>query len=277
MRVLGFGIALALLVVSCGPAHVQTDGIGVVVSLVPLADFVSHVAGERAEVTVMVPPGSSPHTYEPTPGQMTAVAQAEVYVKVGSGVEFESMWMSDIVETNPSMLVVDCSQGVELMGNDPHIWNSPANARTMVENICDGLVQADPANAALYQKNRDNYLKELDVLDGYIRCKLDGYANRYFITYHPSFGYFARDYGLTQLAVEHGGKEPTPQVIQDCIDMAMQCDLEYLFVAPQFATEDCETIASEIGGQTAPMDSLAESYIANMARIADALEVEFRD
>ncbi len=275
--VVALSLVLTATVVSCGSAGGGEGRMGVVVSVAPLADFVGNVAGDSVEVAVLVPSGSSPHSYELTPSQMTAVSEAEVYVMVGSGVEFESIWMGEIVEVNPGMLIVDCSEGVELMGSDPHIWNSPVNARTMVENICDGLVQADPGNGAFYTRNRDDYVKELDVLDGYIRCTLDDFTNRYFITYHPAFAYFANEYGLTQLVVEHGGKEPTPQAIQECVDSAIQHDLDYVFVAPQFATDDCETIAAEIGGQTAAMDPLPENYIANMGRIADALALEFAD
>jgi len=276
LSVVALGLVLTATVVSCGSVG-GTEGSVVVVSLAPLGDFVRNVAGDSVDVTVLVPPGSSPHTYELTPSQMAAVSEAEVYVMVGSGVEFESIWMGEIVETNPDMLIVDCSEGVELLGTDPHIWNSPVNAKAMVENICDGLVQADPGNGAFYARNRDDYLKELAVLDGYIRCTLDDFTNRHFITYHPAFAYFANEYGLTQLVVEHSGKEPTPRVMQECVDNAVQHDLDYVFVAPQFATDDCETIAGEIGGQTAAMDPLPENYIANMGRIADALALEFAD
>jgi len=274
---LALGIVLMATVVSCGSGAGREGRIGVVVSQEPLGNFVKNVAGDMVDVTVLVPPGSSPHTYELTPSQMAAVSEAEMYVKVGSGVEFESIWMGEIVEVNPDMLIVDSSEGVELLGGDPHIWNSPVIAKSMVENICYGLVQADPGNSAVYARNRDDYLKELDVLDGYIRCTLDDFTNRYFITYHPAFTYFANEYSLTQLVVEHGGKEPTPQVLRECVDNAMQHHLEYVFVSPQFVTDDCETIADEIGGQVAAMDPLPENYIANMGRIADALALEFAD
>ena len=270
-------LVLGAFVTSCDTARPETDRIGVIVTVPPVGDFVSHVAGDRAEVTVMVPPGSSPHTYEPTPSQMAAVSRASIYFKVGSGVEFETMWMADLVETSPEMLVVDCSQGIDVMETDPHIWNSPVNAQVMVESICDGLIEVDPANASLYREHRDDYLTELGVLDSYIRCTFEGFTNRYFLIYHPAFDYFASEYDLTQIAVEHGGKEPTPRVIQDCIDKSLQYDLDYVFVAPQFATDECETIAAEIGGQTAMMDPLPENYIANMARIASALAMEFED
>ena len=268
-------IALAALVTSCASAGGAGDKVGVVVSIAPLADFVENVGGEEVDVTVMVPPGASPHTYEPKPSQLVEVSKADIYVKVGSGVDFELAWMDKIIKVNSDMLVLDSSQGIELMGKDPHIWNSPVNAKIIVENICDGLIQVDSDNADFYTENMNDYLEELDIVDGYIRYKLDRFTDRAFLIYHPAFAYFASEYGLTQLAVEHGGKEPTPQVMQDCIDKANQYNLQYVFVAPQFATEYCEAIAREIGGQTASMDPLAENYIANMGRIADYLALEF--
>jgi zinc transport system substrate-binding protein len=268
-------IGLSALAISCGSTGGAGDKIGVAVSIVPLADFVENVGEDKVDVTVMVPPGASPHTYDPKPSQLVEVSEAEIYVKVGSGVDFELAWMDKIIKVNSNMLVLDSSQGIELIGKDPHIWNSPFNAKIMVENICDGLIQVDPDNADFYTENMNDYLKELDIVDGYIRYKLDRFTNRAFLIYHPAFAYFAAEYGLTQLAVEHGGKEPTPQVMQDCIDKANQYNLQYVFVAPQFATEYCEAIAREIGGQTAPMDPLAENYIANMGRIADYLALEF--
>ncbi|RZB33417.1 MAG: zinc transport system substrate-binding protein [Desulfobacteraceae bacterium Eth-SRB1] len=249
----------------------------VIVTIVPQQEFVEKVGGDKVRITVMIPPGASPHTYEPTPGMMKEVTKAEMYAKVGSGVEFENNWMEKIISNNRNMNIVDCSEGITKMGNDPHIWNSPVNAKIMVENICNGLVKIDPDNADYYTQNKDNYLKELDTLNEYIHHKLDGFSNRVFMTYHPSFGYFAEEYNLTQLAVEHGGKEPTPHVIQDSIDESTRYNLKYVFVAPEFAAEPCKTIARAIGGETASMDPLARNYTSNMKQIADSLALEFEE
>lgn len=285
-------MSLVAFTTSCKREVVVAEKIGVVVSIVPLADFVKNVGGEKVDVSVMVLPGKSPHTYKPTRSQLEAVSEAEMYVKVGSGVAFEITYMDDIISFNKDMLVVDTSKGVMLRemeeehhhhedkhhhGMDPHIWNSPVNAKTMVENIYEGLIQVDPGNADFYTQNRNDYLKELDILDGYIHYKLDGFTNRIFMEHHPAFGYFAAEYNLTQLAIEHEGKEPTPKVIQDLIDKAKEHDLQYVFVAPQFAPGYGETIASEIKGQTAPMNPLPDNYIANMGRIVDLLALEFKE
>ena len=250
---------------------------GVIVTIVSQQEFVEKVGRDRVHVTVMVPPGASPHTYEPTPGIMKEVTKAEMYAKVGSGVEFENNWMEKIISNNRDMNIVDCSKGITKMENDPHIWNSPVNAKIMVENICNGLIKIDPDNTDYYTQNKNNYLKELDTLDEYIHHRLDGFSNRVFMIYHPSFGYLAKEYNLTQLAVEHGGKEPTPQVIQDCIDMANQYNLQYVFAAPQFAAEPCKTVARAIGGETASMDPLARNYISNMEQIVDSIASEFEE
>lgn len=275
--------AVFLIAVSATYIYIAPEGervageerIGVIVTILPQADFVEKVGGDRVQVTVMVPPGADPHTYEPTTGQLTEVSKAQMYAKVGSGVEFELTWLGRIREVNREMLVVDCSNGVDLIGADPHIWNSPRNARVMVENICAGLIQIDPEHEAEYTANRDRYLQELAAVDAYIHERLDPYStNRAFLIYHPSFGYFADEYNLTQLAIEHKGKEPTPQVIQDCINYAWQYNLSYVYVAPQFATRDAEVIADEIRGQTVFIDPLPRDYIANMRSVAANLALE---
>jgi zinc transport system substrate-binding protein len=264
--------------------------IGVIVSIAPQAEFVERVGGDHVRVTVMVPPGASPHTYEPTAGQLRAVSNAQLYALVGSGIEFERVWFDKIRAVNHEMLVVDCSRGIALIGDehdraegvveehsgaDPHIWLSPRNAMVMVTNICDGLSTIDPEHEAEYIANRDRYLQELEEVDAFIHEQLDPYGKyRAFLTYHPSFAYFAAEYNLTQIAIEHGGKAPTPQVIQDSIDYAEQYNLSYVYVAPQFATRDAETIAHEINGAIIYLDPLPREYSATMRNIATSLARE---
>ncbi len=258
-----------------GERRAENGEIGVIVTILPQAEFVEKVGGEHVKVTVMVPQGASPHTYEPTAGQLREVSKAKMYAKVGSGVEFELAWFDKIREVNKDMLVVDCSNGIQLIGGDPHIWNSLRNARVMVENICAGLIQIDPEHEAEYTANRDRYLPELEEVDAYIHERLDRYTkHRVFSIYHPAFGYFAAEYNLTQIAIEHEGKAPTPKVIQYCIDFARQYNLSYVYVAPQFATLDAEVIAHEIGGQTVFINPLPRDYCATMRSVAASLSLE---
>ena len=265
---------------SCGTGKVDSGKMVVAVTILPQAGFVENIGGDKVEVVVMVPPGASPHTYEVTPDQMTKLSNAKMYAKVGSPVEFELAWMDKLIAVNKSMLVVDCSRGIEFMtsadpdesGQDPHIWLSVKNARVMVQNICDGLVQVDAANKSYYEENCADYLEKLTELDSELAEDLSGVKNRSFIVFHPAFGYFARDYNLKQIAVEQGGKEPDADYIVRLIEEAKEQGIRVIFVSPQYSTKSAESIAREIGGQVVIIDSLAKDFIGNMRAIESGMK-----
>jgi zinc transport system substrate-binding protein len=262
---------LAILAISRAPEAETTEKVGVVVTILPQAEFVERVGGEKVTVTVMVPPGQEPHTYAPTLNQLAAVKQANLYVEVGSGVEFELAHIDSIVEANRNMLVVDCSKGVELIENDPHIWLSPRNAKIMVENICDGLIQVDPQNREYYIQNENEYLAKLDELDADMNSSLAGITNRWFIVFHPAWGYFARDYNLTQLAIEIEGKTPSPKDVANVVQEAKEHNIKVVFASPEFDVKSAQTIAEVIGGRVAFIDPLARDYINNMHQVLGEL------
>ena len=275
-------VVLAFSVASCEQREEASEKVGVVVTLLPQAEFVESVGGEKVEITVMVPPGVSPHTYEPVPSQMAALAGAEMYAKVGSGVEFELVWMDKLLAINKDILVVDCSRGIELQkmadehedehgALDPHIWMSPRNAQIMVQNIYEGLAQVDPDNRVYYEQNRDAYFQKLNQLDQDIRDGLSRVANRSFMVYHPAFGYFAGEYNLTMLPIEKEGKEPTPAGLVNLIEQAKEHDIKVIFAEPQFNPQSAEVIAGAIEGRVIFINSLARDYIMNMRGLMDEL------
>jgi zinc transport system substrate-binding protein len=250
--------------------------IGVIVTVGPQAEFAKAVGGERVKVTVMVPPGADPHTYEPLPNQMKAVSDAKIYAEVGTGIEFELSWMDKIKSLNPQMKVLNCSTRIILLpsaeigeSSDPHVWVSPKNAKIMVENIYQGLVKIDPKNKEYYTKNRDEYLQKLDQLDKNITQTLDKKKNTIIMVYHPAWGYFCHDYGLKQISIESQGKEPTPKGIASLVDQARKENIKVIFVTPQFSTRSAQVIANEIGGRVVVVDDLNTNYLENMQKVAD--------
>ena len=265
---------------SCDHEPLTTGETVVAVTILPQAGFVEAIGGDKVEVVVMVPPGASPHTYEVTPDQMTQLSNARMYAKVGSPVEFELAWMDKLIAVNKSMLVVDCSKGIDLTesqdpdepGLDPHIWLSVKNAKIMVQNICNGLVQVDAANKSYYEENCAAYLEKLTELDNDLAADLSGVKNRSFIVFHPAFGYFARDYDLKQIGVALEGKEPDADYIVRLIEEAKEQDIRVVFVSPQYSTKSAESIAKEIGGQVVIIDPLAKDFIDNMHAIESAMK-----
>jgi len=252
----------------------------VAVTILPQREFVARVGGDKVDITVMIPPGASPHTYEVTPAQMVQLSKAKVYFKVGSPIEFELVWLDKLLAQNKDMLVVDCSKGINLIesddpdepGIDPHIWTSPRNVKTMVQNISLGLSQVDPQNRQYYEQNRDSYLKELDELDAEIDASLGDTGNRTFIVYHPAWGYFAHDYGLRQLGIEQEGKEPQAAYMARLINQARLQNIKVIFVSPEFDSRSAEAIAREIGGKVVIIDPLAGDYLDNMRKVASAFK-----
>ncbi|WP_440951445.1 metal ABC transporter solute-binding protein, Zn/Mn family [Methanococcoides sp. FTZ1] len=272
----------------------QSEKLVVAVSILPQQEFVEKIAGDTVNVVVLIPPGASPATHEPTAGQLREVADAEAYFIVGSGLPFENVWLDKIRTVNSEMLIFDCSEGIAIMetheeneaeyedhsaeeegeahdhgGVDPHIWTSPLNAKIMVENTYQGLIEIDPDNKELYLKNKEAYLQELEEADARIRESF-GDEGGSFMTYHPSWSYFAAEYGLDMITIEEEGKEPSPKDMQRLIDEAEEKNISVIFVQAQFSTQSAQAIASAIGGEVVTVDPLAKDYIDNLNSITEA-------
>ncbi len=273
-----------LIVIAFSGCISQTEKPGqvmVATTIAPLGDFVKAVGGERVSVSVLVPPGAEPHTFEPTPSQIRQVADADIYVKNGVGLE---SWMDNILKVNPHMLVVDTSKGINLIADtseatstdgiramDTHIWLSPRNAMFQVQNICNGLIEVDPAGRDYYIKNRDSYIAKLKELDAYLNTTFAGTTKKKFVVLHPAWIYFARDYGLEQIAIEEEEKEPGPRYMAEVVNAARANNITTVFVEPQYNPKLAEVIAKEIDGKVVSIDDLAPNYIDNLRTVGEKI------
>jgi zinc transport system substrate-binding protein len=254
----------------------------IITTIVTTEDLTERIAGDRVEVRSLIPPGASPHSFEPSPKDLEMAGSAHMFVMVGSGLEFELEWAEKITGLNTGMTVVDCSRDIQLLspdgngheghGTDPHIWLSPVNAGVISRNIYDGLVEIDPDNEEYYKQNLSGLLAELDALDSRISEILSGRENRKILVFHPAWAYFASEYGLEQVAVQEEGKEPTLKSMEALIQQAVEEDIKVIFASPEFDTKSAEVIASEIGGEVVLLSPLPEDYISDMEKIARAFE-----
>ncbi len=289
-------VALAFLFAS----PVQAERLPVFVSIIPQAFFLERIGGDHVDVTVLVSPGMSPHTYEPTPRQMTALAEARLYFRIGS--PFESRLLEKIEGTHSNVAIVDTRRGVPLLyfdephshghshgdddkhgqsagtgrrhgqsNADPHIWLDPKRVMIQAGTIAEALVSADPAHADRYRENLASFEADLRRIDETLTEILAPLAGQVFYVFHPAFGYFADSYGLRQRAIEIDGKEPTPRQLVAVIEQARREGVRVIFVQPQFPTRQAEAMAREIGGAVIPLNPLAGDYLANLERIAEAI------
>lgn len=247
------------------------EKIRVVVSILPQVEFLERIGGEKVEICLMIPTGESPTTYEPTPNQLAYISKAEIYARVGPDFVFELAWMDRILSLNPSLRVLDCSEGIDRIPGDPHTWLSPKLTKRIIENLCQGLVKLDPENMDYYVGNRDNYLLELSQLDKNFTQVLAKRKNRKFLVYHPAWTYFARDYNLEQIAIEKEGKDPSLKWIIRLIHQAKQHKIKTIFASPQFNTRNAEVISKEIGGKVVFIDPLEKNYLNGMKKFFHAL------
>jgi len=264
--------------------------IPVFVSILPQAFFVEKIGGDRVEVDVLVQPGQSPHIYAPTPRQMGRLAEARVYFRIG--VAFENAFIPKLENSMPGVPIVDTRQGIDLekmTGHDgeddqdhgeeldPHIWLDPLLVKKQAEIIKNTLAQLDPDGQPLYEKNFAAFITDLDALHARLTKAMAPLHGKSFFVFHPAFGYFAKAYGLKQIAVQTGGNAPSARHLASLIELAKKNGVRVLFVQPQFSQKSAETVARAINGVVVALDPLAKDYFTNMTGIAEALEKALAD
>lgn len=263
------------------------EKIKVFVSILPQAYFVERVGGDRVDISVMVGPGQSPATYEPMPRQMVKLGKAKLFFRIG--VPFEDVWMDRISKANPTMKIIDTRRGIKLLPmktrhhrgpkqhvgrkkgglKDPHIWISIRLVKIQAQNICDALINLDQDNKGYYQNKLRVFINDLNNLDAEIVESMKGIRARKFMAFHPAWGYFARDYGLEQIPIEIGGKEPGARELANLIEEAKNDGIKIIFVQKQFSEKSAEAIAAAIKGRIIQIDPLAKDYLNNMKMIAE--------
>ncbi|MBD3370008.1 cation ABC transporter substrate-binding protein [Candidatus Fermentibacteria bacterium] len=273
------------------PAGNDGEGLQVATSILPQKYFVHRIAADRADVIVMVPSGASPATYEPSSEDLRMLSEADLYLTVG--VPFERVWLDRFESINPSMKVVSTIEGLNrrsidrwapgkashrgedhhhAQGNpDPHVWLSPEMVKTQAENIAEALTELDPQNASVYESQLQAFVSDLETLQSEIDSILRPMRGSAFMVFHPSWGYFADEFGLRQLPIEIEGREPTPSELAGILDHADSAGIRAILVAPQFSTGTARTIAREIGAELVEADPLAEGWRENLLRVAERI------
>lgn len=244
------------------------------------------IAGDKFTVVSMVPQGSSPETYDPSPSN-SYLGESKAYFRIGY-IGFEQIWMKRLIENTPHILVFDTSKGIDLIETDERsscerivrrARKPLARRRTSClefcrqraysyqENTCKALCALDQANEVYYKTRFDSLSHRIQHTDSLIRHRLACGAARAFMIYHPALSYFARDYGLQQIAIEENGKEPSPTYLKHLIDEA-RAKVNVIFIQPEFDKRNAETIAAQTGAKIIPINPLNYHWEEEMLRIA---------
>lgn len=247
----------------------------VAVTVVPEQTFVQKVCGDLVETIVLVPPGYSPETYEPSPQAMAKFYDSSIYFTIGLPTE-ETNILPTVPENIKLVSLADaCKNEYEDLtidgGRDPHIWLSPKRAVVMVQTIADEMSAIDPENAETYAANAAAYIHEIELSSQEITDMLLGLTNRSFIVFHPAFGYFADEYDLTMYSLEKDGKEATVAQLSEMIDFAKENGIKAIFYQAEIDSSQSQAFADEIGGVTIQLDPLSADYIDNLKLMAQTI------
>lgn len=282
-----FSLLVSITLMGCVKKEKQNERI-ITVTMEPQRYFTNEIAGDKFSVVSMVPKGSSPESYDPTPSQLVSFSKSEAYLRIGY-IGFEQSWFERLVDNAPHILVFDTSVGINLIrdthhhthaddghnhrssGVDPHIWSSAVNAQQIVTNTCKALCKLDKQNETFYMQRCDKFKKEIKAVDDSIRKILVG-ADKSFMIYHPALTYFARDYGLHQICIEEGGKEPSPSQLRDLIQTCKKEKVRIIFVQQEFDMNNANVIAKETGTRVVQINPLSYDWKKELIGIAQALK-----
>ena len=276
---------LTLLILgACGNSPQKNEKPILTVTLEPLRYFTEAIAGGHYEVVSMVPKGSSPENYDPTPQQLVALSRSQAYFRIGY-IGFEQAWMKKMQANAPEMKVFDTSRGVDFIrgeghwhgdhfhegGVEPHIWNSTRNAIIIAENIYEALCELDAIHQEEYKNRLDSLKETIAQTDAKVSAFLEN-ADSTFLIYHPALSYFARDYGLKQISIEENGKEPSPAQLKSLIETCRKEKAHVIFVQQEFDQRNAQLIADELGVNVVPINPLSYDWDEEMVRVAQALK-----
>jgi zinc transport system substrate-binding protein len=274
-----------------GPARaaVPSHRIQVAATIVPLGDFCRKIGGDLVQVLVLIPPGASPHVFEPAPSVMAKASQARVFVYIGAGLE---PWAAKLLRARDSgdLLVVEAVQGIPLLGlagpqpgreagearhhappppdqsgshpyhlgGNPHIWLDPVLAQGICQKIAGALIQADPGHRARYEANLKSYLAALVELNREIQARARTWRLRDYVSFHPAFAYFAQRYHLHEVGTIEAapGREPTPRHLQNLVAAIHRYGIKVVFAEPQLNPRVAQVIAQEAGVKVLMLDPM---------------------
>ena len=268
--------------IGCAQPKPQAEGKQIYVSIAPLRALVEGIVEQDFPIEVLVPAGASPESFELSPKQLIALDGAQWLFATGL-IEFETTLLARLENRTP---IVALDHGIEPIagscshahhadhhhahGVDPHIWTSPRALKQMSQTIYNTIHERYP-DSVRYTQNFNRLQERLDSLDKAVVARIEASNVESFIIYHPALTYYARDYGLRQIAIEQEGKEPSAKRLAELIRVAHAEGIRQVLVQRQFPTSSVEAVAEDMEAEVVVFDPLAENVIENIGHITDLI------
>lgn len=259
-------ILTSIMLIGCSGENKSVDTetkskLEVTVSIYPLKEFTEKIAGDKVNVTCLVPDNMEPHDYEPKTKDFEKLMKSDLFIYNGLGME---SWIDQVNKTldGSDVDMLNVSEGVSVRKeentDDPHIWLSLKNAEKESENIKNELVKLDSDNKEYYETNYNNFKEELEILYNEYKPKFQSLNKKDFITGHAAFGYLCDEFGLQQKSVENlfGEGEPTPKQLEELVVFCKDNNIKTVFSESMASQKVSETLANEVGAKVKPILTL---------------------
>lgn len=271
-------IVLAMSVVgltSCVSPHSASTR-QITVSIEPLRYFTEQIAGNRFQVTTLVPTGSNPELYEPTAKQIISLSNSDLFIKVGN-LGFERTWMKKLENNAPHTIIVNASEYIVPLKSangieDPHTWMSTENAIQIANRIFKALAEIDSKDSTYFRANLTRLIETINQVDRNIQLQLTKEKSQAFLIYHPALTYFAKQYHLQQIPVEEEGREPSAAQLEQVINTAKRLRVKTLFIQREFVNRNTEIVAKGSGATQTEINTLSYHWDREMVKIAERLK-----
>ena len=273
---------------ACQPKSKETSNL-VSVSILPQKYFVEQIAGNLVQVNVLVPPGSSPHNYEVLPSQMKDLDKSKAWLQVGL-LTLEDALKDKLANINKNLAIVNCSEGIiPLAGTeheeeghehsvneafDPHIWLAPAYVKIMAKNTLNALKVGFPQHSSAFEENYTRFIARIDSVSTVINQKLAPMKNRNILIFHPALAYYARQFNMSQIALEFDGKKPSPPHMKEVVDLAHEQNIHVIFIQKEFDPAFAQQLSREIDGKVVIIDPLDYNWEKQMLDITEKIAAQ---
>ena len=281
-----FALLTLLSVVACGGAQTSSSvspspssspgasAIDVVTTFSTLNSFVNGVGGKYVRSTNIVPVGASPETFQPTPRSIAVLNGAQLVVENGTGID---AWVDRMVRGAdvPRSRVLVITDGMPVVGGNPHLWMDPVLAKTYVAKILAALVRIDPAHASAFKSNARAYDAKLDALTAWIRTKIAAIppAKRQLIVFHDAWPYFAKRFGIHIVGslVPAPGQEPNPRRLAQLVTLARKLHVRAVFAEPEYSAKLAHAFAGSADIKV--VTDLYDDSIGHRAVVSDYISM----
>lgn len=290
---IGILLTLVTLLWACGEKKDREKTVSV--SILPQCYFVERIAGDYVNVNVMIPPGANPAVSDLNTVQLRALHNSSIYFAVGC-LPFEVSSLYPFLEKQEEYIqLVKLSEGMNLEEGacnhdhchgshghdhaanfDPHVWMSPKYADRMAQTICKVLSEKFPERKVEFERNLMQFRQEIENIDAEARRIVSAKQNKTFLIYHPALTYFAKDYGMEQIAIEDEGKEPSPTHLKSVIDTCRARGIKIVFIQNQFDVANANSVARAIGGDVIAIDPLNADWKKEMESLLQIIEQKMK-